>query len=129
MSAYLKTKLQVANHQFTLYELNGLQRLKHFDELKAMVESQGRTDSPLKDFLKIDLEIQWQLVTWSIKGPRWWLPKWIIRHQVKQLGMGVLSELYLAACKLSNIPTPSEVADAEKKLSPSPENTSVSDSP
>ena len=116
MKGFNTKTVEAGRARFTLYELNGLQRLQHLDDLRSVIENQKSTGSALKDFLKIDLETQWLLVGTCLKGPRWWVSKWLTIRRVKRLGTGVLSDLYLAACTISNIPTPDQVVDAEKKL-------------
>ncbi len=116
MKGYNKKTVEAGSARFTLYELNGLQRLNHLDDLKRVIENQKSTGSALKDFLRIDLETQWLLVATCIKGPRWWVSKWQTLRQVKRLGTSVLNDLYLEACTISNIPTPDQVVEAEKKL-------------
>jgi hypothetical protein len=108
--------VETGNARFTLYEPNGMQRLDHLDALNNIAKNSKSTGSVLKDFILIDLEIQWQLVAQCYKGPRWWIPKWLAKRKVKKLGTSVLNDLYLASCTLSNIPTPEEVQAAEKKI-------------
>ena len=122
MKGYLTKELEVGGAHFKLYELNGLQRIEHLDSLSDIAAKNSDSESTLKSFLKIDLELQSLLVAISLKGPRWWVSKHYIQNQVKKLGSSVLGELYLAACALSNIPTPDEVSSSEKKIvSPLPE--------
>jgi hypothetical protein len=126
MKGFNTKTVEAGSARFTLYELNGLQRLDHLDDLKRVIENQQSTGSALKDFLKIDLETQWLLVATCLKGPRWWVSKWRTIRKVKRLGTSVLNELYLAACTISNIPTPDQVVEAEKKLKDhSPQSDSV----
>ncbi len=126
MKGFNTNTVEAGGARFTLYELNGLQRLQYLDDLRSVIENQKSTGSALKDFLKIDLETQWLLVGTCLKGPRWWVSKRLTIRKVKRLGTSVLNDLYLAACTISNIPTPDQVVNAEKKLQDhSPQNDSV----
>ncbi len=116
MKGFNTNIVEAGGARFTLYELNGLQRLDHLDDLKRVIENQKNTGSALKDFLQIDLETQWLLVATCLKGPRWWISKYLTMRKVKRLGTSVLNEVYLASCTISNIPTPDQVVEAEKKL-------------